>query len=231
MTMVDDSNRVAGFLLTWPGGPIPRELLEDVLRPLGDLAGIPRWERYALDSPPIFGEEVEDGATVNYQVIARRSGGKMILVGVAGLVEHVVDKGHLARIRPALRRVPVAVDALIRDIAERPGDFAISYAHGRSPGFGARMRSVSYYGDDISEASLFRESLPLLVFSTCGLRRVARGSEIMKFGSDGSVSFRLDSRRRASEVERVLSYLRDNGYLRAVPTASPNRNGCELEGF
>ena len=52
-----------------------------------------------------------------------------------------------------------------------------------------------------------------MVFHTCGLREARGGPEILRLGSDGSVSFFLHSPAKVLDVEEVLRFLRSEGYL------------------
>lgn len=107
----------------------------------------------------------------------------------------------------------ISVDQLVKSLTQRPTTYVVSFAHARVPAFGAVLRAISFYGDDIGDASLFRQQLDLMVFYTCGLREARGGSEIVRLGSDGSISFYLHSPSKVLEVEEVLRFLRASGYL------------------
>ena len=92
-------------------------------------------------------------------------------------------------------------------------DYALSFAHATTPAFGTSLRAISFYGDDLAEASLFRDQIGLMVFFTCGLREAAGGSEVVRLGAEGGISFFLTEARRVLEVEKTLTFLRPEGYL------------------
>lgn len=91
----------------------------------------------------------------------------------------------------------------------------VSYcvAYARVAAFGAALRNISFYDDDLGEASLFRENMHLLNVFVCGLRHTEEGSEVVRLGSDGSISFNMQSPSKVVEVEEVLRFLRQEGYL------------------
>jgi hypothetical protein len=107
----------------------------------------------------------------------------------------------------------IGVDQLVKSLTQKPTTYVVSFAHARVPAFGAVLRAISFYGDDLGDAALFRQQLNLMVFYTCGLREARGGGEIVRLGSDGSVSFYLHGPSKVLEVEEVFRFLRVSGYL------------------
>jgi hypothetical protein len=131
------------------------------------------------------------------------------------VVEHILKDELDPVLGPGLRRVSIAVDSLVKKIAVRPTSYVLSFVHARVPAFGASLRSVSFYGDDLAEASIFREQMNFLVFFICGLRQATGGGEIVRLAGDGGVSFLLTDppEEKVREVEEVLKFLRKYDYL------------------
>ena len=120
---------------------------------------------------------------------------------------------------PVLQRVPIAVDSLVKDLTVHPTVYAMSFVHARVPAFGTSLRAISFYGEDLADASLFRESASLMNFYTCGLRSVNGGGEIVRLGSDGTISFYMRGSEDVQAVEEALHFLRSHGYLKEPNTA------------
>jgi hypothetical protein len=200
-------------------------LLESPLRALqrADIEGVrnfsfvkvvhgTNWEHFVFRSEKPL--RLEDGTgPCEYPIICRRSGSRVLMLSVAReIVEHLVKNDFEQAFSPQLRRVSIAVDDLVKGIARRPTLYALSFAHAKVPAFGNSLRGVFYYGDDLAEASLFRDQIDLMVFFTCGLKEAAGGAEIVRLGGDGTVSFFM-STHKVLEVEKALGFLREEGYL------------------
>ena len=209
---------LSGVVLERVAGVVQRERLTEggkltYRHPLGDS----KWELYDFFSGvPLRGEDPELvlGPFV-YPVVCRRSGPRVLVMSVTrditdAAIGHDFDQ---LLVNERLNRVPIAVDSLVKAISERPTKYVLSFVHARVPAFGAALRSVSFYGDDLGEASLFRDHINIFNFFTCGLRPAVGGGEIVRLGSDGTVSFSNIDEDRVVEVERVLGFLRQGGYL------------------
>jgi hypothetical protein len=210
---------LSGLLLEWPVRAIQRADLEQCrqLR-FQDLVGNSKWEKYVYTSHEALRNEDSFGASppFQYEIICRRSGPRILILSEGrSIVEHLVKDNLDEVLPPGLRRVSIAVQELVTAITARPTLYVLSFVHARVPAFGAALRSVSLYGDDLAEASLFRDQLPLLIFFICGLRRATGGSEIVRLGADGTISFRFTDPRdeRIREVEEILRFLRSERYL------------------
>lgn len=174
------------------------------------------WEKYTYRSEvPLNREDpTNQNGPYNYVIVCRRSANRFLLAAnsrtiVEALAQDLVDLASFA----GLRQVSIHVDQLVRDLTEKPAQYVLSSVHARVPAFGVVLRTVSFYGDDVGEASLFRNNMHLATFYACGLRLAAGGGELTKLGSDGQISFLLTNSRRLLEVEKILGFLKRNGYL------------------
>jgi hypothetical protein len=103
---------------------------------------------------------------------------------------------------------------------------ALGYGFARSDAFGRSLQRVEFEGDDLTQAPLFLEAIPLLRFRTCGLRQRVldeRGFptsvELLRLGKAGFISFSVPvsergKRDRFRDVESVLRALNKFGYIR-----------------
>jgi len=208
---------LSGSLLEWPVQAIQRAHLDSCSAlAFQGTVGSSSWESYEFTSDdPLRGE---DGAALSgpfrYAVICRRSGRRIALLSLnRRIVDRLVDRLIAEVFTVRLRRVSIAVDALVKAIVERPTRYCLSFIYARVPAFGASLRNVSLYGDDLGEASLCRENLHLLNAIVCGIRKTEGGSEIVRLGGDGRISFTMQSPDKVYDVEEVLRFLRAEQYL------------------
>ena len=208
---------LSGLLLEWPREPVQVSHLiackEVMLR--GVIAGS-RWEEFNFRSEKAL--QSEDRFNVpgpyTYTIVCRRSGTRLLLLAPDRAVASYLAHEVLApKFLPGLRPVSIAVDDLVKAVVERPTDYVLSFVHARVPAFGASLRAVSFYGDDLAEAPFFRDNLGLLTPFTVGLRRAIGGPELLRLSGDGFLSFYLNAPAKVLEVEEVLAFLRKHGYL------------------
>lgn len=215
--MSEELTNLSGYLLDWPDHAVGRQDLTNC--PRLHFIGEPRhsgWEQFTYLCPVPFRHE--DVALIkppyHYTMVARRSGHRLLLLSFnSRIVEYLVDHHLQEHFRPPLRHVPIAVDRLVKALVAKPTAYAISFAHARVPAFGVSLRAVSFYGDDLAEASLFRDHASLMHFFTCGLRLATGGAELVRIGSEGMVSFYQRDEHSEREIEKALGFLRDAGYL------------------
>ena len=215
--MSNEPRNLSGLLLELPSRAIQRaDLLGSKALGYEGKVGTSSWERFTYRSQtPLHGEDVAlSHPPFRYPMICRRSGTRLLALSVTRMiVEHLLESELNGALSLKLKRVAIGVDQLVKNLANKPTEYALSFAHARVPAFGASLRAVSFYGEDLAEAALFRDQLSLMVFFTCGLREANGGSEIVRLGGDGYVSFMMSGPRKVLEVERALSFLREQGYL------------------
>lgn len=177
----------------------------------------PHWEEYEVKTsgPLRFGEPTQR----SFPIMCRRSGARVLLLSTdKDLAQELIDKILSPGMPPGLLPVNIAVDRLVKDLSNTPTSYALSYAHARLPAFGVLLRSLSFYGDDLGESSFFKDNLKLMNFLSCGLRPTSSNSELVRLGSEGTVSFHFTSfkKTRLAQIEKVLTFLRLGGYLSAT---------------
>lgn len=213
----EEFKNLTGFLLDWPSRAIQREdlLLCRRIKYLSTI-GNSLWEEYRYDSSTaLCGEDPTiQSPPFHYSLICRRSDSRILLLSQhRQVVEHLIQSELDIIFIPHLRRMSIAVDDVVRDITHNPGTYVLSFVHARVPAFGSMLRSVSFYGDNLAGAALFRDQLDVMVFFTCGLRYAAGGTELIRMGVDGGISFFLTETDKVLDIERVLKYLRDRSFL------------------
>lgn len=220
--MMPETSTLSGYLMaTSTGARVSPAGLTHVggLRQFRQLYNT-KWEEYIMDSAVPLMMEDRSGAKgpFEYRIRCRRSGPRVLVMGDTTRVADVA----LGRIRAketedtVLVHLNVRVDSLVKDITKTPGAYTISFVHARLQG--SVLKATSFYGEDITEASFFRDNLKLLTCYTCGLRDVQTGIEILRVGGDGHIFFFAPRNEgqlttRLGEVEAVLGFLNAGGYL------------------
>jgi hypothetical protein len=210
------SRLLQGYVLSG-SADLTREnvLLSQSLSFVGQITGT-KWDEYRFrSSRPMRGEmQYNIGGVWEYIVISRRSGPRLLLLSEATAIVEVIleSEAMYARGLP-LRRVGVAVDALVKEIAHNPGEFLLSRVDARVAGYGTALRSITLYGEDIGEARMFREQLTQLQCYACGIRHAQGGAEICRLVNRGGISFRYSGNRSLKAVEQAIGFVSKNQYL------------------
>jgi hypothetical protein len=132
---------------------------------------------------------------------------------VDAFLKTVISFNRLA----VLEAVYVDVQGLASLICCQPGAYAVTYLHARTSGLGSALRSLSFYGDDVTGSSLYREHSASLLAHTCGLRDVYADkrsrSEALRLSAEGSVSFYHSQREDLLAAEKALAFVSKRGFL------------------
>jgi hypothetical protein len=205
---------LSGFLLEWPGGHLRTEHLRTSPGfTLNEKIGTTQWEQGTYSSQHALNGEQGISGPFRYEFICRRSGARLVLLSITKDVVDELIRSMSQAMSPVLRKVPIDVDELVRQISKRPTKYVLSFVHARTPAFLSSLKAISFFGEDLGEASYFKDNIQFMNFSAGGLR-LAAGGEVIRLGGDGAVSFMYhEEPKRLFEIEKALSYLRDNGYL------------------
>lgn len=208
---------LTGRLLSWPDHKvIPRDLLRSERLTFVRMIKSSRWEELLYESKvPLHSEDVtQDSGPYKYIVVCRRSSSRLLILSEhSEIVEHLLNNEFREIFTPHLRAVGIEIDPFVKSLAKTQGIYALSYAYAHVPGELSNLKSLAFYGDDLGLSTVFCDLLSELVFTNCGLRLAARGKEIVRLTKEGGVSFFPTNRQRLDEVETILGFLRDGGYL------------------
>jgi hypothetical protein len=177
-----------------------------------------RWLQIQFDAPePLIDASVEQ-PPYTYWLYYRQSARRAVLVGIKRIVvTRFLESLSLAHGLRVPESVYVNVQALVSLICSKPGSYAATYVHARTSGFGSSVRSISFYGDDVTASSLFREYASALLPHTCGLRDVyanrTQTSEALRVSTEGKVSFYGNAASELLAAEKALGYLNRFGFL------------------
>jgi hypothetical protein len=214
----DSPSFLSGLLLERPQEVIDRDDLASATRfHFKRLIAGSHWEEFEFTShTALKGEDMYVQGPYRYRLACRRSGSRLLLLASArSIAEHILDEVFRYTFVPNLRRIPISVDELVKALVQRPTIYALNFVHARVPAFGTSLRSISFYGDDLADASFFRDHVVLMNFFACGIRHAVGGPEVVRLTADGGISFFAAGETRYGEVEQVLRFLRQEGYLQS----------------
>jgi hypothetical protein len=223
--------RLTGYLLTVDGFKVPsdaspaRVLVSKHLQSGGELAST-RWLHFTFRSErALLNEQQLALGAFEYPVFFRQSseGRVLLLAQNAKVVDRLLEEEAGARkawkdpdTRPLpLVRTRIAVHDLVKSLVAEPRQYVLTRADANVPGR-STLKYMSFYGDDLGDAILFRQNLKELRCYACALRDVSQRQEVLRVTSSGVVSFRFSSPERAKKAEKALNFLYKNNFLRGL---------------
>ena len=195
--------------------------------------GLNRWGEYQLHSSvPLADEPEGDRPSYQYQVFVVRGHAKLIVLAARRrIVDYTLSQILDRRIFPNLRKISVHIEPLIEYCTKSEAQFLVTSLHGRFSGAAKNIKSMSLYGDDVTNSPIYKDNHPYFNFHSCGLgRRLFDGlprlrpneeGEIVRVSHDGFLNLNLSTRRQAQELARVVDFIVTN---RWVEDWVPNRD-------
>ena len=200
-------------------GMSPSSLLreENAWRQLVYTSNVPLIDSDFLSKPPY-----------DYILFYRQSLKRAIFLSITSKLIRLVEE-HLAKMLNliSLKAVNIDVDGLVNEIANNPCEFVITALHAKTAGFGAPLKSVSFYGEDITQVSLYYNHKENLQCHMCGLRNISSYSESVRVGSEGQVQCYYRTPKDLIGVEQGLGYIMKLDFLEesVEPKASQTIKG------
>lgn len=168
-----------------------------------------------ISNEPLLKEPTDQQPPFVYKIVLRTSGKKALLLSPSRkIVNHILDIGLNPSTRKMITKIFIDVDSLATHVTEDPDEYLLTLVHARVNAFGDAMNAISFYGDDISRASLFREQRELFTAYSCGIRNINSKDELIRLGSNGYISFSFKKSNNGSHIDIVLRYISDKGFLR-----------------
>jgi hypothetical protein len=172
------------------------------------------WETFEFQATAPIMKEAPGLSVYPYEILCRRSGRRILLLArEREIVDELVARQLNKIFTPNLRPVLIRVGDIVRLLVEKPKKYVLTRAYTRVPGFGVFLSAISFYGDDLANAKLFRDLLPALNYTTIGLAELGGAGEIVIVGTSGRVTFSMTGVERLDEVEQALGYLSKSGFI------------------
>lgn len=222
MTIHHDHQEIdflSGYLLFYSRAKVTTDWLGIILSAgcsVESPLGIDGW--YLLNfvsNVPLLKEPTDLRPPFVYKIVLRTSGKKALLLSPSRkIVNHILDVALNPSTRKMISKIFIDVDSLSTYVTAEPDEYLLTLVHARVNAFGDALNAVSFYGDDISRASLFREQRELFTAYSCGIRSITSKDELIRLGSSGYISFYLKKSNNGSHIDTVLRYINDKGFLR-----------------
>ena len=149
-----------------------------------------------------------------YKIFFRQSEERALLLSEAQpVVEEIMRYIAKSIGSNKIEFVYIDVNGLVNMIMEQPDNYIVTAIHAKTSGYGARLKSVSLYGNDITSVSLLLDNKNNFVFYMCGLREVKSFRESVRIGKEGQVSCYYNSIGSLKNIENTLKYITLNNFL------------------
>lgn len=207
--------------------------IDHVLRRLGQLTGHDpvltpvegtRWQSFWLRSDVAFtggsSEAPDSDGSYAYPFLLRAAGDRYIIASrEAALVEQLLERGGVGGHVDSPRvQVDKAARELIFPVPDGSGPtsgrkYTIGAVYGAVEGYARALRSVSFFGDDLAEAELFRYALNQIIVTRIGLRDPTVDKELLSVSSTGAVDFHFRGVPHLNAIDNLTTFMRASGYI------------------
>lgn len=169
-----------------------------------------------LSNEPLLKDDASRTPPFIYRIVIRISGKKALFLSQSRrIVSHILYNAIDSSFRKQLSKVFIDTDAFVNHLTENQENYMLTLVHARVNEFGDQLSSMAFYGNDISNASMFRQHRNLLTVFTCGVREKKSTEELMVIGNNGFVSFNYLKSGNGAAIDNALGYINDNGFMRS----------------
>lgn len=191
----------------------------------GKAYGLRHWGEYLLYSPVSLADEPEgERSRYHYQLLVVRGRAKLIILAPRRrIVDYTLQQILNRKIHPNLRKINIYVEQMIGYCTQQEAEFLVTSLHGRFSGSTRNIRSMSLYGDDVTNSPIYRDNHAYFNFHSCGIgRRLFDGlprlrpneeGEIVRISHDGFINLNLSNRRQAIELNQVVDFIVRNRWV------------------
>lgn len=181
-----------------------------------------KWSRFwiAFDRALSAGDEPHPDGGFRYPFLCRMSDDRYILVSTdSSHVERLLELSGVAGYVDAPR---IHVDKATRELVSPPHDaqgrmpgrrYTLGAVYGAVEGYARALRNVSFFGDDIADAALFRQALDQISVTRLTLRDPRSEREVLSVNSTGGLDFHFRGGAHLNAIDAVTVFFRLNGYI------------------
>lgn len=109
----------------------------------------------------------------------------------------------------------IDVNGFTKKTTYQPNKYSITSISARISTWGAALRSVSFFGEDITSSGILIENIERLNVTSCGIAEATTSREIIRIGSRGSINFSIANTQNYNSIDKILKYLKfHNFYLK-----------------
>lgn len=146
-----------------------------------------------------------------YRIFGRKSGNRYIFCSTKREAISFLAETILPRMDLKLYPQGIDIDRLVRLLISNPDNLSLSYIHTRVTNSGVALRSMSLYGDDLGGAKLVLENAANFNFYSCGISLGIKSKELVRLGTNGSISIHGLEPAQLKSVEDILGFVNDKG--------------------
>lgn len=181
-----------------------------------------KWSRFwvSFERALSVGDEPHPEGGYRYPFLCRISDDRYILVStdsanVEFFLEHAGVAGHVDAPR-------IHVDKAARELVFPPKDaqgriagrtYTLGAVYGAVEGYARALRNVSFFGDDLADAELFRTALDQISVTRLTLRDPRTERELLSFNSTGGLDFHFRGAAQLNAIDTLTSFFRHHGYI------------------
>lgn len=171
-----------------------------LLEPLSD---------HDLPTTGLYVSRDEEPDSFLYSIWILKSPEKLALVGESPLVlDYIASSLEAGILAVGLYPQPINVDRLIETIYVEGGPYTVSFIHVRTGIDGAKLRSISMYGDDVIGAELFIQNKKYFDVLSAGLGKII-GNEVLRIHAKGEFSLSSSNSSSFELATEFLIYLNE----------------------
>jgi hypothetical protein len=108
----------------------------------------------------------------------------------------------------SFRQQGIDVNGFVRKTKNEPNRFTITYISARVSSWGAALRSVSFFGEDITSSGILRENLDKFSVTSCGVGEAIYSREALRLGTRGSINFSVSASNNYNSIDNILKYIK-----------------------
>lgn len=181
-----------------------------------------RWSSFwfPFTRPLSVSDEPQEDGLFRYPFLCRVAGDRYILAStdsdhVEALLERTGIAGHVDAPR-------IHVDRATRELVFPPADaqgnspgrkYTLGAVYGAVEGYARALRNVSFFGDDIAEAALFRYALEQISVTRLTLRDPSTDRELISLNTTGGLDFHFKGAKHLNAIDSLTAFFRANGYI------------------
>lgn len=176
------------------------------------------WIRVAV--PINAGDKPQDDGVFRYPFLFRESDDRYIIASTESkLVDFFFDR---AGIKPFVESPRVNVDKATRELVFPPPDsagripgrrYTIGAVYGAVEGYARALRNMSFFGEDLAEAALFRSALEQISVTRMAIRDPIIDRELISLNANGGLDFHYSSAAHLNHIDTLTAFLRANNYI------------------
>lgn len=173
-----------------------------------------------LERPYAVGDEPNADGIFQYPFLCRAAEDRYILASTdSALVDILLERAGVAKYIDAPR---IHIDRATRDLVLPPTDaqgrplgrrYTLGAVYGAVEGYARALRNISFFGDDIAEAALFRYALEQISVTRLTLRDPDTDKELMSLNTTGGLDFHFKGAQHLNSIDSLTAFFRAQGYI------------------